>query len=563
MSFQIKRLTTQEIRSISHEAINILYWIRQEEPNEAADVIVAVLSKPDSVKGHLCLRDFMYKERNHRTMSVQEAKVLFQKHDVAHWVNAFLLLLCADNLFSEFAYEGMMAVKDDSIEEFMVAFRRLSYVGHHLLCSMCSAIQNASLNAAEAFDKLAPILFFGSAYKKRAGEAADASSLLQFIAKNQQKLFGFVEESKEVTAYGPIRSSPAAGTTAEMTVRVNQLKSFYEQVDGQFASLAGELFELHEFKDIAEALVSKYNNLPEDWIDGLRGMQQAGEDMPWFNYEHLLSHGATPVLMRGRSFVKGPQDYGKTTKINAIIDELIDTEIVYYDKLQAFMKGFVETLRAVANGSQGRERMDAIGMTEKEVDLYFGGHSKLRSVYQTSEKVLRRLEVINLVRKDTKEGARSRAKVVADVFGDLSDDITKTYSPYGGWFATTDNQIRKQSRVALKAAGKKNLLTFEQLYDQVANQDDKLFGTKIASILIEPVQRVPRYKILIERLAKAAKESDVAKKIEEILVVILRVAESVDQGVKRGKKLANFFGNDEERDREIKLQRVTQALHEL
>lgn len=107
------------------------------------------------------------------------------------------------------------------------------------------------------------------------------------------------------------------------------------------------------------------------------------------------------------------------------------------------------------------------------------------------------------------------------------------------------------------------MLTFEQLYDQVANQDDKLFGTKIASILIEPVQRVPRYKILIERLAKAAKESDVAKKIEEILVVILRVAESVDQGVKRGKKLANFFGNDEERDREIKLQRVTQALHEL
>ena len=94
-------------------------------------------------------------------------------------------------------------------------------------------------------------------------------------------------------------------------------------------------------------------------------------------------------------------------------------------------------------------------MTEKEVDAYFGGHSKLRSVYQTSEKVLVRLEVINLVRKDTKEGAKSRARVVAEVFGDLSDEITKTYSPYGGWFATTSNQIRKQSKMALKALPKK------------------------------------------------------------------------------------------------------------
>lgn len=80
-------------------------------------------------------------------------------------------------------------------------------------------------------------------------------------------------------------------------------------------------------------------------------------------------------------------------------------------------------------------------------------------------------------------------------------------------------------------------MTFEQLYEQVSHQDDKLYGTKIASILIEPVQRVPRYKILIERLAKAVQEGDVAKKMEEILKVILRVAESVDQGVKRGKKL--------------------------
>ena len=200
--------------------------------------------------------------------------------------------------------------------------------------------------------------------------------------------------------------------------------------------------------------------------------------------------------------------------------------------------------------------MDAVGMTEKEVDAYFGGHSKLRYVYQTSEKVLVRLEVINLVRKDTKEGAPSRARVVADVLGELSDEITKTYSPYGGWFATTSKQISRQSRTALKELSKKyvrlfflcllctvvilayrNLQTFEQLYEQVSQQSDVLFGTKIASILIEPVQRVPRYKILVERLAKAVKESDVAKQMEEILKVILRVAESVDQGVKRGKKL--------------------------
>ena len=228
-------------------------------------------------------------------------------------------------------------------------------------------------------------------YVCRTSEGSDAAALLEFVANNQQKLFAFVEESREVTAYGPLRKVADAGATGEAVIRTRQLKSFYEHVDGQFADLAEELFELHDFKNIAEALVSKYNrsvlwsmtcleiissyscSLPEEWLDSLRAMQQAGEPMPWlvccpilikriwiiigmarFNYESLLSHDARPALMRGQSFVKGQQDYGKTTKINAIIDELIDTEIVYYEKLQAFMRSFVETLRSVANGSQGK-----------------------------------------------------------------------------------------------------------------------------------------------------------------------------------------------------------------
>lgn len=56
---------------------------------------MAVLNKPDSVKGHVCLREFVHKERKGRTMTVQEMKALFKRYDVAHWVNAFLLLLTA------------------------------------------------------------------------------------------------------------------------------------------------------------------------------------------------------------------------------------------------------------------------------------------------------------------------------------------------------------------------------------------------------------------------------------------------------------------------------------
>ena len=82
---------------------------------------------------------------------------------------------------------------------------------------------------------------------------------MKFISDNQVKLFGFVEDGKEVTAYGPIRTIADAGTTGEAAIRTHQLKSFYEQVDGQFAGIAETLFELHDFIDIAEALVSKYN----------------------------------------------------------------------------------------------------------------------------------------------------------------------------------------------------------------------------------------------------------------------------------------------------------------
>ena len=149
-----------------------------------------MLNKPDSVKGHVCLRDFMHKERDNRNMSVQEMKSLFQRHDVAHWVNGFLLLLTAgkmvlrscgccdlnrklmkcaavDNLFSEFAYEGMMSSMGKEIEEFQLNFRRLSYIGHDLLCSVCSMIHSACSDKKIAFENLGPLLFFGSAYKKR------------------------------------------------------------------------------------------------------------------------------------------------------------------------------------------------------------------------------------------------------------------------------------------------------------------------------------------------------------------------------------------------------------
>lgn len=72
-----------------------------------------------------------------------------------------------DNLFADFAYEGMMAAMGKDFEEFMLAFRRLSYTGHDLLSAMCSTINHAATDKKEAFAKIAPILFFGSSYKKR------------------------------------------------------------------------------------------------------------------------------------------------------------------------------------------------------------------------------------------------------------------------------------------------------------------------------------------------------------------------------------------------------------
>ena len=199
-----------------------------------------------------------------------------------------------------------------------------------------------------------------------------------------------------------------------------------------------------------------------------------------------------------------------------MIDELICTEIDYHDTLEQLLEKYVAGIAATSAGKGGEK---ITGLTNEEVDIIFGG---LKPILEVSSRALSKIEALD----DVHDGA-----MIADIFVQLAPNFAACYS----WYASCYKAGLSLLRLKIKNPPKKkkvrtssgSSMKFSRLYSsksqrnssrklhsfiaayELAQMNDEcpnLKGQTLESLLIMPIQHVPRYRLLFDEMAIKAKK---------------------------------------------------------
>ena len=159
---------------------------------------------------------------------------------------------------------------------------------------------------------------------------------------------------------------------------------------------------------------------------------------------------------------------------NKIISEIISTEFTYVDKLQTIIELLILPLREAGSSILDQNELQFQFLSW---ELIYGIHKDLYG---------------NMVR----EQQANRLFNIPEMFYEFSDYL-RLYKTYVTNFETAMNR-----RATLMITNKR----YASLIDKVRN--DPRCRSGIESLLITPVQRIPRYQILLEQLIKYYDEND-------------------------------------------------------
>jgi len=296
------------------------------------------------------------------------------------------------------------------------------------------------------------------------------------------------------------------------------------------------LFACHPFPHIVQAVSAKFGVLPPGW------------------------HAHLDDLAPGERFVGDvPRPVGggeKKELLHSIINEIIDSEVSYFECLQE-VAGPLYTL--LMNHAMDPLKSSQLGIDEDQIETLFG--KRLERVVATSNNLLSLLEVIALVREDT-IGPVSRAGFVAKAFLDINDELRDTLAPFVSDHRQALNILTQVKRTNVKS-GRLTVVSlrrtitmagggkaasgehFLKVWEDFSSRSKRLRGQSVQSILIMPIQRAPRYKLLLQELDKKLSSDDAAKNdLKTALNHISTVAAQINQALRQHEKLESLVGKD-------------------
>jgi hypothetical protein len=193
-----------------------------------------------------------------------------------------------------------------------------------------------------------------------------------------------------------------------------------------------------------------------------------------------------------------------------IIDELISTERSYVSSLNQLCEVFVEPLKTTKL------------ISAEDYNIIFGG---IQSIVQINreflESSLEPLSSENAVRRDkTKRRLTETSAQVGRTFQKFAP-IFAMYSKFVSTYETSANKLHE-----LRKSKKK----FQKFLDEQAKK--KANGMSLESFLIMPIQRVPRYKMLLAELLKHTlngrdDHNDLTIALERISTVAMKINGSI------------------------------------
>ena len=196
-------------------------------------------------------------------------------------------------------------------------------------------------------------------------------------------------------------------------------------------------------------------------------------------------------------------------KRNEIANEIFRTEDTYVNQLQVlvdvYMKGLEELGESVISAA------------------------KLRSIFSDVKVILGYNNVILKMLTERMKTWYTSGQAVGDIFGKLADFL-KTYTAYVNNYNESMNVLQDQMMNNPPVAAKIN----------ECRMNERVKGMEITSFLIMPIQRLPRYVMLLSDLFKNTPESHVDY---ERLIVALKKVEGVASYVNTKKREAeNLLG---------------------
>ncbi|GBG24741.1 Rho guanine nucleotide exchange factor, putative [Hondaea fermentalgiana] len=339
-----------------------------------------------------------------------------------------------------------------------------------------------------------------------------------------------------------------------MEKRMKQLRVFYQWRDPRRVSRVELLFENYPFEEIALAIQRKYFMLPPKWSDQLEYMLLTGNsELGWFArlkegiLPEPLEHEVHITLSNPEGGEEQPQ-----TKVDRVVNEIADTEVTFNKSLNDLLTLYVNRIKLIAEDPGAQKNL---GLTADHIEHIFG--ARLERVADVSSNLLSDLEVVTLVRVQPKTGV-SRIELVSRVFVEIAQQLD-VFAPYAVNHSTAMNLLREARLSVSDAPGNSRPLrrmgsllqsgdrnkNFLEIWQEVSSQSETLRGQTLESILIMPIQRVPRYKLLLEELIKATAADDPCHiMLEESAENVRAVADTINEAIRKHERVMKLVGED-------------------
>eukprot|EP00300_Choanocystis_sp_HF-7_P021888 c20992_g1_i1.p1 GENE.c20992_g1_i1~~c20992_g1_i1.p1 ORF type:complete len:452 (-),score=114.05 c20992_g1_i1:47-1402(-) len=186
-------------------------------------------------------------------------------------------------------------------------------------------------------------------------------------------------------------------------------------------------------------------------------------------------------------------------KREKVLEEIVETEKKYVQQLAAIVNAYLVPLRERAQATQRPISLDTIGAIFSNIDQIYNVNQSLLAAFETS-----------VQERD------------AENFGQIMLKYAQFFKAYITYITNYPDMMAALKRSIEKEEFRKFL--------EFAASDSRGGGLDLPSLLITPVQRIPRYKLLFEQLLKFTLQSDPEyPDIERGLETVAQVASVVNK----------------------------------
>jgi len=309
-------------------------------------------------------------------------------------------------------------------------------------------------------------------------------------------------------------------------------------------------------RQVAEAIRDKFGMLPQGWRQYVKSDQIAKEMPKGLNRSMSDLH---------HQELAAKNDTRSTS--DKRIDEILDSEERFVSVMQETLRKYVDPLYEIFGKSdtkQGREHARALGLTQEECTTIF---DQLPSIVRFSQGLLAKLEFVSLVRKQPMTG-EGRAIHVGRAFVEMAPKL-HVYAPAittvrrgadcrascgGGTDARAaaastqyQNSLSVLNAAMEKLKDKRADSSFTRIWEDLVATNEVLRGQQLQAVLVTPMQRVPRYKLLLEQLLKEGglDNENARPVVQEALGLFASAATNINEAMRKHEKLSDFFGSSD------------------